>query len=316
MNPDRFVDTSIAYDAVEHCPACGGNTDQIDRGRLANDHYYLGASRIPALVDGEPIRIKQCATCGLVYKNRTPSDDDLARLFDAARDHLWRPGYDYRPETTALSKLFPAGGIDVLDVGAHDGALLRALAPLARKRSAMDIYRNPRCDAVIDGEYIVQALDDVGLSWTGERYDLVTMYDVAEHMHDVGQGFTNLASLVRRDGYIVIETGDTDCHAGRRHGLARWWYLDLLEHHVAYSAKTIDWLAARMGFEVVSITNKQNKEFAAWSPAAKLRKAILLTLYTASRKAYESLRRRMNQPPIQPPSPFARDHLLITLRRG
>ncbi|NJR76205.1 MAG: class I SAM-dependent methyltransferase [Scytonema sp. CRU_2_7] len=71
-------------------------------------------------------------------------------------------------------------------------------------------------------------IDAPKLAWSSKQYDVVTMFDILEHLYNPRNVFQNLVSLVKEKGYVLIETGDTDNYWPQRYGIENWWYTNFL----------------------------------------------------------------------------------------
>ncbi len=310
-----YKQREISFREVASCPCCKSDYSQNDLGALATDRYYFGRWCFLSSVNNAPIRIKSCGTCGLAYKSHVPLPDQLAKLFEESQAQLWGWSTKYEFLKELIQQLLPAYRFSLLDIGAHDGSLLRAMSSLAGRLSALDVYRNASCAEVVNGEYLIQQLDAPDDPISESAYDLVTMFDVVEHLYDVSAGFARLADFVRSGGYVVLETADADCLTLQSGGLHNSGYLMLMEHHVVYRQETIAWLAKRFGFRTVIIKKKVNKDFSSFSPLIRMRKELLRVIFQLYPAFYRKYRELSGQPTIQPPSMYSKDHMLVVLKK-
>jgi SAM-dependent methyltransferase len=235
----------LRYVQVSDCPACGRQGTLVDS--LNRGLYRFGPFDIPYPSIG-CIPIQRCSSCSLLYKGVVPDCADLHRLYAEVAAHV-RPAhrYCYRFEREYVVRF--AGdrpALDILDVGSRNGGLLRAFDGIPGRRSALDATPNESCTRQISGEYILQSLEDP-LQWSGEPYDVVLAFDVMEHRHRAGTALSNLAMLTRPGGILVIQTADAG-FVRTSSGLRRWWYLNHLDHHMAWTPESLARAAKRAGF--------------------------------------------------------------------
>lgn len=76
-----------------------------------------------------------------------------------------------------------------------------------------------------------------------ERYDLVGMYDFLEHVTDPGRILRITRTIIDDEGYLMIRTPNTDERSGPR--------LHLIDHLWHFSAKTLEALLQKEGFQVI-----------------------------------------------------------------
>jgi hypothetical protein len=149
------------------------------------------------------------------------------------------------------------------------------------------------------------------LAWSEAPYDVVTAFDVFEHIYAPRTAMANLRALVRPGGILVIETGSTDAVAPA--ALEQWYYLAYFEHHIAWNARAIAAIAPRHGFDVLSVEPKRHKLFprTTFDPKA----AIKYHCFRLSPAIYHALQDWGGYDGSTPVKPNARDHMRIVLRR-
>lgn len=298
---------------IEACPACG-NTDELIPETLQLTGYRHGNEEVS--IPREGVRLMQCSLCGLAFKDVLPSPRFLTEVFARQAGKVWRGGYSFEPEKQLILKLTGGEAFDLLDVGSSDGGFLRALHGVTGRRSALDIVIHPGLERWLRGEFLEGLADSEQLSWSEEPYDVVTLFDVAEHLYRPDQAFSNLRRLVKPGGYVVIETGDLESAWPSKHGANCWWYACLFEHHVFWSERSLASISALHGFQMLDIRRKRHKDRA----EAPLRREVLETakvlLYKSTEAGYERVARLADKRGIQPRSPFTRDHVRVVLRRN
>lgn len=314
MRVEKFV---VRYIERKKCPACAAATEKATPlGRIQIENYLFNKHYVPAHPPGGGTGVVLCPECGLCYKDHVPEPADLSRLFESTIGGLWNDRYDYGSEIEVAERLFPGARPEVLDVGASTGEMLRSFTPFCSRLSALDVVKNPECEKYVKGEYITSWLEDKQLSWSGNPYDLVTLFDVVEHLYDAEKAFDNLRKLVRPGGYVLIETGDAESTLPRRYGVNNWWYLNRVEHHVAFTRDSLGKVAARFGFKVALFRKKRNKYVSTFS---LLRVASVLAMsaaYSAWPAGYlKAMDAVFQRPVIQPRPLIEADHMLIALER-
>lgn len=238
---------ALSFIEVTECPACGRQGTPVDY--LNRGVYRFGRFDIPYPGNGR-ILIQGCGSCGLLYKAAVPDRSDLRRLYAETGSALpLNRHYHYRHEREYVMRF--AGerdSMDILDVGPGNGALLAAFHGIPGRRSALSALRSESCAKQVSGEYILQQLDDP-IQWSGEPYDVVLAFDVLEHLFQARQALSNLASLIRPGGLLLVQTGDAAfLNASSR--LRDWWYLNLLEHNMAWTPESLSRAAKRAGLRL------------------------------------------------------------------
>ncbi len=186
------------------CPGCGGDDP------------------IPAF-DKNGFSLVHCAHCKSLYVNPVPSTESLSAFYrDSPSSQYWakvffpavaeaRRGPIYRPRAERVASIASGNGINtgyVVDVGAGDGLFLEEFR---------QIRPDMRFGAVEPGEAHIATLRDKGFdvfegfsvqavsdpTWKGAA-DLVTCFEVLEHVKDPAGLLMELAGLVRPGGLLVI----------------------------------------------------------------------------------------------------------------
>jgi len=238
-----------AFQEVERCALCGG------------------AAQRPRFAEGG-FRVVACGDCGLVYVTPRLRPERLPEVYDA---DYWRSaapsrrGYaDYAAEGPLYRRTFarrlrrlarhlgPPGR--VLDVGCAAGFFLEvmrdrgwevagvepsaAIAGAARERVGAER---------IHAGTLETAPFDAG------RFDLVTLWDVVEHVADPVDLLRRAARLLAPEGLLVLETQDVGSPVARALG-RRWHHFKHLEHLYHFDRRTVEALLRRAGLAPVEIT--------------------------------------------------------------
>ena len=311
MNREIFL---MNFQAVDFCPACGSADKEI-LGRIDRGYYYTENLIIPYKDSIGHILVYRCSRCGLFFKNLVPTKNSLIDFYKKCMSTHWISSYDYNYEISTIKKLLPDGKPNIIDIGASNGNFLSCLSIINGRLSALDVIMNQRCNQFITGEYIIGFLDNKNLAWSGQAYDLVTVYDVVEHLYDVKQGFSNLSELTRIGGYCIVETGDANNHYSNFYGVHNWWYLNILEHNIAFNLQSLIKAGESAGFEFVEVKIKRHKNKCECSMLHLLEMILLSSSYRVYPAGYRWLMRLINKSGFQPVPPFSKDHLMVIFRR-
>jgi methionine biosynthesis protein MetW len=101
-------------------------------------------------------------------------------------------------------RLLPAGG-SVLDVGCASGGLLALLRARAGHLAGLELSASAATAAAQIGDHIVQgALEDPGLPFAADSFDLVVLADVLEHLADPAAGLARAVGWCRPGGAVLV----------------------------------------------------------------------------------------------------------------
>lgn len=205
----------------------------------------------------------RCDRCGLVRVQELPSTATLATLYDASYFRNARSGElgysDYaadesnirrtaRRRLAHLERLTVSGRL--LDVGCALGFFVDEAAQRGWQAEGLEFSTYAVAEAQRRG-LRVQAgtLENVDLP--AARFDVLTLYDVIEHVPDPRAVLQAAARLLHPGGLLELTTPDVDSLPARLAG-RRWIGYKLSEEHLYYFAQpTLRRLLAETGFEVI-----------------------------------------------------------------
>jgi SAM-dependent methyltransferase len=226
------------------------------------------------LFERDGFHIVQCGACGLVYVGEDPAAIDFRALYDesyytggqngafadyvgqaagrraAARRRLW-----------TLRRLKARGRL--LDVGCAAGFFLaeaarhfdvRGVEPstfaatFAREKLSLDVFNGTLHDAALPGA----------------SFDLITLWDVIEHVPDPAALLLEIRRLLAPGGRVVLTTGDIGSDYAKSRG-AHWHLLTPPWHLYFFSRATLATLVGRAGLDVENIAARGVAGDGAWA---------------------------------------------------
>ncbi|HSC93941.1 MAG TPA: class I SAM-dependent methyltransferase [Burkholderiales bacterium] len=302
------------WKAVMRCPACDSEA-WAARAELPDRSCVFGSERIA--YPGKGIAVVECDACGLYYKTPVPVPAFLSELYRRHAQAKWSSTHDFVLEAELLRRVSGRSRFDLLDVGAADGAFLAACgaAGITCRRSAFDVMRYAGIERHLSGEFMAGFLDAPLPEWSQEPYDVVTLFDVLEHLYEPRAALENLRTLLRVGGLVLIETGNSASFWPRHAGIGQWWYVRLLEHHVFWSRRSLERIAGTHGFRVVGwreVRHKSRRSRPPWKNAVGLLKT---GLYVLTGARYATIAGWFGREGNQPWYPFARDHIWACLEK-
>lgn len=196
---------------------------------------------------------------------------------------------------------------ELVDVGTGSGAFLdRVLAPM--RASGLEMSQVSVEAGRARGRNLVVPDATGWSSELPERVDVITLFDVVEHVPHPREMLASLATHLKRPGWLVIYTGDASSSWARLCGV-RWWYHLWAGHISCFSAQGLVGLLESLGGRSVrheSVPYAYAEAGAGpglrWLVREKFR-----TLLIRSRAA--ALKDRFVTPYAG--SPFGRDHMLV-----
>ncbi|MDD3030156.1 MAG: class I SAM-dependent methyltransferase [Alphaproteobacteria bacterium] len=215
------------------CPVCAHDSRPFDVVDFNKSCLEQHGTALP--LSGEPVYYFFCPTCGFTFApelcawpweifERKIYNEDYAAVDPSFR--MKRPHQNHEILTGLFSK--SKGRIRHLDFGGGNGFLSKLL-----KESGWDTQSyDPVLDKGVRPE-------DLG------QFDLVTAFEVFEHVPDVNELMGRLKALLKPSGLIYFSTmlSDRDIVPGKR---LTWWYVAPRNGHISlFSMKSLAVLAGK-----------------------------------------------------------------------
>lgn len=225
------------------CSVCGGACkllDVVDFNKSCEE--FRGKS---LELSGLPVYYAYCIKCGYSFAPELMTwtlEQFEKRIYN--NDYvLVDPDYlDIRPQTNAANLIAMFGdnihSIKHLDYGGGSGLL----SQLLRESNWQSNSYDPFVDRSI-------SIDQLG------KFDLITAFEVFEHVTDVNVLMSNLRSLLSPNGIILFSTllSDGEIQPGQR---IIWWYASPRNGHISlFSKHSLEILAQHNGFTWGSLSN-------------------------------------------------------------
>lgn len=177
----------------------------------------------------------KCKTCDSCFTQNTISEIDAANLYTkGVGGDRWSVGIFKESKTKetlrALERIFIPGK-KVLDIGCNTGDLLDYALMRGCITSGVE-YSVSSIKLLTDkGHRVFNRLEDVS-----DGYDVISAFDLVEHLYDISKFMALCKQKLNRDGLIVISTGNISSISSRL-TYSKWWYLRYPEHIIFPSKK-------------------------------------------------------------------------------
>ena len=186
-----------------------------------------------------------------------------------------------------MRRYLPQGKARILDVGCAAGYFLRVMAEKGHEVRGVEVSEAIAARAVehLGTERVhIGTLDSVPADKPGYdkgSFDLVTMWDVIEHVPDPKQLLEEAKAMLRPDGHLILETQNVDSRFATLLGL-KWHHFKHQEHIFHFNPDTVRRVLEQAGFEVVKLTSSFGGKYVSFDfiaeRAARLNRAASLAL--------------------------------------
>lgn len=229
-------------DKAFHCAVCGELCpllDVVDFNKSCAEArgQFLGLS-------GNPVYYALCPKCGFCFAPDImswPAEEFERRIYNDDYVRVDPDVTDVRPRANAatLISMFRdrTGSFRHIDYGGGNGLLSRLLGEAD--------WRSVSFDPLVDKGV---RIEDLG------KFELITAFEVFEHVPDVQGLMSTLRQLLAPGGIILFSTLLSDGNLGLNRRLT-WWYASPRNGHISlFSSRSLGFLARRHDFKFASFS--------------------------------------------------------------
>ncbi len=202
---------------------------------------------------GNHAQIVKCNHCDLVYANPHWSQEELLAAYTAVTDETYvaeRSGREltFSKHLKDLEKhTGPGNGRTLLDVGAYIGVFVEVAAAAGWQACGIEPSDWAARQAQQHGLPVMQGTQD-SPALQGKQFDVVTMWDVIEHVADPAAELGKAFNLLKPGGWLAVHTMNIDSLTSRLLG-RRWpWLMDM--HLYYFSPQTLSAMLKHVGFNI------------------------------------------------------------------
>lgn len=232
-----------------NCPLCGASPLSE---KLSTEDFFL---------THEPFTIMECAVCHLAGTYPQPIKQNIGRYYQSTHyishtdeetdimSRIYRiiRGITLRKKFNTIAKYHRQGSL--LDIGCGTGHLLHHFAQRGWQVTGIEPGEEPRNFAV--QRFGLDVRDEAALAAipTGS-FDVVSMWHVLEHVHDVKERMQEVFRILREDGLAVIALPNPASADAVYYG-KYWAAWDVPRHLHHFRREALGFLASQTGFTVI-----------------------------------------------------------------
>lgn len=234
------------------CPHCG----QVEAEHYADLEDWLCG------LEGR-FRLVRCTQCGLIRQDPRPTEDSIGAFYPrdykpfldsrtsepAGTVRSWLLAYGLHRRTRLIARHQPRGRL--LDVGCATGLFLDAARSLGHWRvHGVELSAE---EAAFGRRHFGLDIATTSFSQFAARpstFDVITMWDVLEHLHDPVSAIEKASGLLRPQGVVVLRVPHLESVGAQRFG--RYWAgLDAPRHLFVFPRSVLEDMLQKAGLTVV-----------------------------------------------------------------
>lgn len=233
---------------INNCPVC--NSSRFSDFLKVEDYF----------LSHEVFSLKKCNTCGFVFTNPRPTENDLGLYYQSEEyishssstqsitDKIYYSvrNYTIKQKFKLINKHFKAAKI--LDIGCGTGEFLSYFKAKGWNTTGIEPNETARKIATKKhglNVHLEAQLDKLKKS----SFEVITMWHVLEHVPDLSLRIKQLKSLIKEKGILIIAVPNIDSKDAKTYGNF-WAALDVPRHLYHFNPSTIKKLFEKFGFEL------------------------------------------------------------------
>lgn len=246
---DHEAATKGGNNAPEPCPVCGQSGARV--WLQAPDRFH-GRQKKYTLM--------RCPHCSLVWLSHPPEPYEMHLHYTDAYDSLISaagedsPGR-WRDRNAALTPHKHSGAL--LDLGCSSGSFLGSLCDKTWDLYGIEMSAESAKKAKAKSGANVFVGDILDADFSPESFDVITCFDVFEHLYEPRRVMAKVAKWLKPGGIFYVLVPNVDSAEARVFG-SYWHGLELPRHLFHYSPASLKFLAESTGLRVVSLETRRN----------------------------------------------------------
>jgi 2-polyprenyl-3-methyl-5-hydroxy-6-metoxy-1,4-benzoquinol methylase len=236
------------YEKLSECPVCSASN--LRNHMVVKDHS----------VSKESFNIMVCDNCNFHFTNPRPSEDEIGKYYDSEEyishtDQANSPinllykiarQYALRSKKKLINSVAKDKKGRILDYGCGTGYFLETMKSDDWK--TYGIEPNDKARAIATQKVKVKrSIDELDLK--NKKFDIITLWHVLEHIHDLNSTIKSLKTILKEKGKIIIAVPNIESYEESIFG-EEWAAYDVPRHLYHFSQETMKTLMLKHGLKI------------------------------------------------------------------
>jgi 2-polyprenyl-3-methyl-5-hydroxy-6-metoxy-1,4-benzoquinol methylase len=236
-----------------NCPNCGST--EITPIFDVKDHT----------VSGKLFTILRCGQCSLRFTQDIPNKEEIGQYYqsdsyvshtDTRKGLINQIYHEVRKHTLKGKRKMIEGAMEgrtgqILDYGCGTGAFLDVMKKRGWEVTGIEPDSGAR--SIAEAQYQILPMDPSSIALLKDHYfDIITLWHVLEHVHDLHNTLAHLRRMLKKDGKIFIAVPNHSSQDAAHYGPA-WAAWDVPRHLYHFSPDSMKYLLEKAGFRQVNI---------------------------------------------------------------